>query len=186
MKKLQPQQQKEILGILRERFERNPDRHGGAAWEEIESKLLADPGKLWSLNEMERTGGEPDLAWFDKKSGRFIFIDFSPESPKGRRNTCYDGEGEEKRLKEGINPGGNALDMAATMGVGLLDEENYRKLQELGEFDTKTSSWIITPADIRKRGGALFCDRRYGHVFTYHNGAQSFYSARGFRGMLEV
>jgi len=162
------------------------NRHKGLAWAKVQAKLEANSGKLWSLNEMERSGGEPDVVGHDKKTGEYIFFDCSAESPNGRRSICYDGEGQEARVKKGVNPGGNAVDMAAAMGIELVTEEQYRELQKLEEFDTKTSSWVKTPSDIRKLGGALFVDRRYGQVFVYHNSAPSFYSGRAFRGLLRV
>lgn len=173
-----------MLGILKARFGKNMPRHKGIAWADVLARLEAAPEKLWSLNEMEDTGGEPDVVGFDKKSGAFIFFDCSPESPKGRTSVCYDREGWESRKEH--RPKDTAMDMAAAMGIEMLSEEQYRGLQKLGEFDLKTSSWVKTPDDIRKLGGALFCDRRFGHVFVYHNGAQSYYGARGFRGWLEV
>lgn len=176
----------DLLKSLSVRFEKNMNRHKGIKWESIREKLEASPDKLWSLGEMERTGGEPDVFFFDEKTGEYVFCDCSAESPSGRLNTCYDGDGQEEREKKGINPSGNAVDMASYMGIELLSEADYHNLQKLGSFDTKTSSWIKTPADIRKAGGALFADRRYGHVFIYHNSAPSFYSARGFRGLLRV
>jgi hypothetical protein len=161
------------------------DRHKGIEWAKIQSKLEADPDeKLFSLNEMERTGGEPDVVAYDKKTGEYIFFDCSPESPKGRRNVCYDREALDARKEH--KPEDNAMDMAAAMGIELLTEDQYRELQKLGDFDTKTSSWVKTPSYIRKYGGAIFCDRRYDHVFMYHNGAESYYGARGFRGSLRV
>jgi hypothetical protein len=181
MKVKQPE---ELLRTLKARFEKNMSRHQGLEWAKVQAKLGANPEKLWSLNEMERTGGEPDVVGHDNKSGEYIFYDCSAESPKGRRSSCYDREALESRKEH--KPENNAMDMAAAMGVELLTEEQYRGLQELGAFDTKTSSWVKTPADIRKLGGALFCDRRYGHVFVYHNGAESYYAARGFRGSLRV
>jgi len=189
--KLSPEQRQELLGVLKARFEKNMDRHKGLEWAKVQSKLEADPdslrdNKLWSLNEMERTGGEPDVGGQDKKTGEYIFYDCSAESPKGRRNVCYDREGQEAREKQGIHPAGNVIDMVATMGIELLTEEQYRELQKLGKFDEKTSSWLKTPSDIRKAGGAIFADYRYGNVFVYHNGAPSFYSARAFRGSLRV
>jgi len=179
-------QRDELLGVLKARFEKNKNRHKGIEWAGVQAKLEANAEKLSSLQEMERTGGEPDVIGFDKKTGEYVFCDCSAESPKGRRSICYDRDGQEAREKEGIHPEGNAIDMAATMGIELLNEEQYRELQKLGNFDTKTSSWVVTPPEIRKLGGALFCDRRYDHVFVYHNGAQSFYSARAFRGLLRV
>src|SRR5687767_4929933 len=183
-KELSTKQREELLGSLKARFEKNMDRHKGMEWTQVEAKLAADPGKLLSLNEMEITGGEPDVVGFDKKSGEYLFFDCSAESPKGRRSICYDGEALRSRKEH--KPKNSAGEMAAAMGIELLTEEQYRYLQALGEFDTKTSSWIKTPADIRKVGGALFCDRRYGHVFVYHNGAESYYAARAFRGSLRV
>jgi hypothetical protein len=160
------------------------NRHKSVEWAKVQEKLEANIGKLWSLNEMERTGGEPDVVGFDKKTGEYVFYDCSTESPKGRRSVCYDGEALESRKEH--KPKNSAVDMAAAMGVELLTEDQYRALQELGEFDTKTSSWVQTPAGIRELGGALFCDRRYDHVFVYHNGAESYYAARAFRGSLKV
>ena len=177
-------QREELLSALKARFEKNMSRHKGVEWAEVQAKLEANPEKLRSLNEMEETGGEPDVAGFDKKMGEYIFIDCSAESPKGRRNVCYDREGQESRKEH--KPEANAIDMATAMGIELLTDEQYRELQKLGEFDTKTSSWVKTPADIRKLGGALFCDRRYGNVFTYHNSAPTYYAARAFRGSLRV
>lgn len=182
--KLSASQATELLDILKKRFEKNKKRHSGIEWVNVQEKLQANPGKLWSLNEMEITGGEPDVVRFDKKTGEYIFFDCAEESPKGRRSTCFDREGWESRKEH--RPENTAIDMAEEMGVELLTEEEYRFLQELGNFDLKTSSWIQTPASIRKLGGALFCDRRYDHVFTYHNGAQSYYGARGFRASLRV
>lgn len=177
-------QRAELLGTFKTRFEKNMNRHKGLEWAKVEAKLEANPEKLWSLNEMERTGGEPDVVGHDKKTGEYTFYDCSAESPKGRRSVCYDREALEARKEH--RPENSAIDMAAAMGVELLTEEQYRALQKLGNFDNKTSSWVKTPADIRKLGGALFCDRRYGQVFLYHNGAESYYSARGFRGSLTV
>ena len=181
---MKAQQRKELLRALNVRFEDNMNRHEGLVWAEVRARLEADADKLWSLNEMERTGGEPDVVNHDKKTGEYLFYDCSAESPEGRRNVCYDREGLESRKEH--KPDNNAIDMAAAMGIELLTVEQYRELQNLGNFDAKTSSWVKTPADIRKLGGALFCDRRYGTVFVYHNGAQSYYSARGFRGSLRV
>lgn len=175
-----------VLETVKKRFEANRDRHPGILWEMVEARLKADGEKLRALGEMERTGGEPDVIGQDAYTGEVLFVDCSPETPAGRRNGCYDGEGEAQRVKKGIFPSGNAVDMAAAMGVQLLTEEQYRGLQQLGEFDLKTSSWIRTPPDVRKLGGALFMDRRYGRVFVYHNSAPSFYSVRGFRGLLRV
>jgi Protein of unknown function (DUF4256) len=183
-KDLSPERREDLLGALKARFEKNMNRHKGLEWAKVEAKLEANAGKLWSLNEMERTGGEPDIVGYDKKTGEYIFYDCSPESPKGRRSVCYDREALESRKEH--KPEGNAVDMAATMGIEPLTEEQYRELQKLGNFDTKTSSWVKTPSDIRKRGGALFCDRRYDTVFVYHNGAESYYAARAFRGSLRV
>jgi len=174
----------ELLEVLRVRFEHNLNRHQELEWANVQTKLEANPEKLWSLNEMEITGGEPDVIRHDKKTDLYIFCDCSPESPKGRRNVCYDRQAQESRKEH--KPGNNAIDMAAAMGIELLTEEQYRELQKLGNFDTKTSSWVKTPANIRKLGGAIFCDRRYDTVFTYHNGAETYYSSRGFRGLLTV
>ena len=183
-KKLSPKQREELLRALKARFEKNINRHKGLEWAKVQAKLEANTEKLWSLNEMERTGGEPDVVGHDQKAGEYIFCDCSAESPKGRRSVCYDLEGQESRKE--YKPENNAIDMAAAMGIELLTEEQYRELQKLGNFDTKTSSWVKTPSEIRKLGGALFCDRRYGHVFLYHNGAESYYGARAFRGLLRV
>ncbi|MEI8046468.1 MAG: DUF4256 domain-containing protein [Bacteroidota bacterium] len=183
-KELSSEQQEELVRALKTRFEKNMNRHLGIDWAKLQAKLESDTEKLWSLNEMEKTGGEPDVVGFDKSSGEYIFYDCSAESPKGRRSICYDREGLESRKE--YKPENNACDMAADMGIELLTEEQYRELQELGNFDTKTSSWVKTPAGIRKLGGALFCDRRYGCVFVYHNGAESYYGVRGFRGSLKV
>jgi len=177
-------QRQELLGVLQARFEKNMNRHKGLEWGEVQAKLEANPEKLWSLKEMESTGGEPDVVGHDKKTGEFIFYDCSAESPKGRRSICYDREALNARKEN--KPKDSALDMAAAMGVELLTEEQYRDLQKLGSFDTKTSSWVLTPAEIRKLGGALYCDRRYNQVFLYHNGADSYYAARGFRSSLTV
>ncbi|WP_274474516.1 DUF4256 domain-containing protein [Mangrovimonas aestuarii] len=181
---LSPQEQTDILKILKNRFTENMNRHKGLDWHGVEEKLKANPNKLWSLNEMEKTGGEPDVVDFDKETGEYIFYDCSQESPKGRRSCCYDIEALESRKKH--KPDHNALDLAKAIGIEILNEEQYRKLQTFGNFDTKTSSWIKTPADIRKLGGALFSDFRYNHVFVYHNGAESYYAARGFRGVLRI
>lgn len=183
-KELPTQQREQLLKTLKARFEKNMHRHKGLEWNKIQSRLEAHTEKLWSLNEMERTGGEPDVVGYDKKTGEYIFYDCSAESPKDRRNVCYDREGLESRKEH--RPANNAVDMAADMGIELLTEEEYRELQKLGEFDTKTSSWIKTPPKIRDLGGAFFCDRRYDHIFLYHNGAQSYYAARAFRGSLKV
>src|SRR6266404_1210473 len=183
-KELSPGQREELLRALKARFEKNMNRHKGLEWAKVQAKLEANTETLWSVNEMERTGGEPDVVGFDKKTGEYTFYDCSAESPKGRRSLCYDGEALESRKEH--KPKNNAFDMAAAMGIDLLSEEQYRELQKLGNFDTKTSSWIKTPSDIRELGGAVFCDRRYDHVFVYHNGAESYYAARGFRGSLRV
>ena len=179
-KELSLEQREELLEILKARFEKNMNRHKELEWSKVQAKLEANTEKLWSLNEMEITGGEPDVVGHDKKSGEYIFYDCSIESPKGRRSVCYDLEALESRKKH--KPENNALDMASDMGIELLTEEQYRELQELGKFDMKTSSWVQTPANIRKLGGAIFCDWRYDTVFVYHNGAESYYAARGFRG----
>jgi hypothetical protein len=190
-KEISPKQREELLRALKARFEKNMNRHKGLEWAKVQAKLEAHAEKLWSLNEMERTGGEPDVVGHDKKTGEYIFYDCSAESPKGRRSVCYDGEALEARKEH--KPANNALDMAFAMGIELLSKEEYRELQELGNlvspaggFDTKTSSWVKTPSDIRKLGGAIFADFRYGNVFVYHNGAESYYAARGFRGSLKV
>lgn len=182
--KFSPKQQEELLETLKVRFEKNMNRHKSLIWNKVQARLEADAGKLWSLNEMERTGGEPDVVGYDKKTGEYIFYDCSAESPKGRRSVCYDRKALESRKEH--KPKNNALDLAAAVGIEILTEEQYRELQKLGNFDSKTSSWIKTPADIRKLGGALFCDCRYGKVFVYHNGAESYYAVRGFRGSLRV
>ncbi|GAB3273686.1 DUF4256 domain-containing protein [Larkinella harenae] len=181
---LSAQQQEELFSILRVRFAKNKNRHPGLEWTDVQARIEANPEKAWSLNEMEMTDGEPDVVGFDKETGEYIVYDCSAESPKGRRSVCYDYEGQESRKEH--KPENNAIDMAAEMGIELLTEEQYRALQQLGQFDLKTSSWIKTPAAIRELGGALFGDRRYDHVFVYHNGAQSYYSARAFRGVLRV
>jgi Protein of unknown function (DUF4256) len=181
---LSKRQRKEMLRVLTARFEKNMSRHRGLDWAHVQAKLEANAEKLWSLNEMERTGGEPDVVGHDEKTGEHIFYDCSAESPKGRRSLCYDREALEKRKEH--KPTDNSIDMAAAMGIELLTEEQYRELQKLGNFDTKTSSWVKTPSNIRKLGGALFCDRRFNTVFVYHNGAESYYAARGFRGSLKV
>src|SRR5580704_7716178 len=183
-KDFSPEQRKELLRALKTRFEKTMNRHKGLEWDKVQAKLEANAEKLWSLNEMERTGGEPDVVGHDKKTGEYIFFDCSSESPKGRTSLCYDREGLESRKE--FKPKNTAIDMAAAMGIELLTEEEYLELQKLGNFDMKTSSWIATPAEIRKLGGALYCDRRYGRVFVGHNGAQSYYSARAFRGSLKV
>jgi len=186
IKVLSSSQREELLNTLKVRFEKNMNRHKGLDWAIVQAKLDPPAGgeKLWSLNEMERTGGEPDVTGYDEKTGETIFQDCSAESPKGRRSVCYDREGLESRKE--FKPENNAVELAAAMGIELLTEEQYRDLQETGNFDTKTSSWVKTPAEIRKLGGALFCDRRYNHVFVYHNGAESYYAVRGFRGLLRV
>ncbi len=181
---LSPQQQEELLGILEVRFEKNRNRHKNLEWVDVAARLKVSAEKLWSLHEMERTGGEPDVVGQDPKTGEYVFYDCSPESPKGRRSICYDGEALESRKEH--KPETSALDMAALMGIELLTEEQYRELQELGNFDMKTSSWLKTPSEIRALGGAIFGDFRYDHVFVYHNGAESYYGARGFRGALRV
>src|SRR5436309_2758350 len=183
-KQLSPKQSEELLTALKARFQKNTNRHKGLEWTKVQAKLEANTEKLWSLNEMEKTGGEPDVVGHDKKTGEYIFYDCSSESPQGRTNVCYDREALESRREH--KPKNNAIDMAASMDIELLTEEQYRELQKLGNFDTKTSSWVKTPADIRRLGGALFCDRRYNTVFVYHNGAESYYAARGFRGSLRV
>ena len=183
-KKLSAAQHKELVNILKARFEKNKNRHKGIEWIAVQAKLDANADKLWSLNAMEATGGEPDVVGYDKKTGEYIFYDCSAESPKERRSICYDHEALEKRKEH--KPADSAINMAADMGVEILTEEQYRELQQLGNFDTKTSSWIITPPAIRKLGGALFCDRRYDTVFVYHNGAESYYAVRGFRGSLRI
>jgi hypothetical protein len=188
-KNLSPEQHNDLLSALKTRFEKNMNRHKGLEWANVQAKLAANPDsyrdeKLWSLNEMEVTGGEPDVVAHDKKTGEYLFFDCSAESPKGRRNVCYDHAALESRKE--YKPGNSAVGMAADMGIELLTEEQYRELQQLGKFDAKTSSWIMTPPGIRKLGGALFCDRRFETVFVYHNGAESYYAARGFRGLLRV
>ena len=183
-KELSPKQREELLTALKARFEKNLSRHKGVEWAKVQAKLEANADKLWSLHEMEGTGGEPDVVGHDKKTGEYIFFDCSAETPKGRVSVCYDREGLESRKEH--RPKTTAMDMAATMGIKLLTEEQYLELQKPGEFDTKTSSWVKTPAEIRKLGGALYCDRRYGRVFVGHNGAQSYYAVRGFRGSLRV
>ncbi|HEY5745869.1 MAG TPA: DUF4256 domain-containing protein [Chryseolinea sp.] len=183
-KKLSPEESEELLLTLRARFEKNMKRHKGLEWTKVEAKLEANTDKLWSLNEMETTGGEPDVVGLDKKTGEYIFYDCAAESPKGRRSVCYDHEALESRKEH--KPGNSAIQMAADFGIEILTEEQYRELQKLGDFDTKTSSWIKTPVEIRKLGGAVFCDRRYDTVFLYHNGAESYYAARAFRGALKV
>lgn len=183
-KKLSREQQEQLIKTLKDRFEENMNRHKGIAWDTVLAQLEAKSEKLWSLNEMERTGGEPDVVGHDKKRGEYIFYDCSEESPKDRRSLCYDREALDSRKEH--KPKNSAVDMAAAMGIEMLTEEEYRRLQGLGAFDTKTSSWVQTPDAIRELGGAIFCDRRYNHVFTYHNGAESYYAARGFRGSLRI
>src|SRR6266852_1570957 len=178
------EQREELLRALKARFEKNMNRHKGLGWAEVQARLDANTERLWSLSEMERTGGEPDVVDHDRKTGEYIFYDCSAESPQGRRSVCYDRKAQESRKEH--KPENNAIDMAAAMGIELLTEEQYRELQKLGNFDTKTSSWVKTPSDIRKLGCALFCDRRYDTVFVYHNGAESYYAARAFRGSLRV
>jgi len=184
IKELTPKQHEELLRALKARFAKNMNRHNGIEWDNVQAKVEVNTQKQWSLNEMERTGGEPDVVSFDKRTGEYIFYDCSAESPKGRRSVCYDREALESRKE--YKPENNAVDMAAAMGIEFLTEEQYRELQKLGIFDTKTSSWVKTPAEIRILGGALFCDRRYDQVFVYHNGAESYYAVRGFRGLLRV
>jgi len=183
-KDMKAKQREELLRALKARFEKNMNRHKGLEWAKVQAKLESNPEKLWSLNEMERTGGEPDVVGYDKKTGEYIFYDCSAESPKDRRSVCYDREALESRKE--FKPKDTAMDMAAAMGIEILTEEQYRELQKLGDFDTKTSSWLKTPSEIKKLGGAIFADRRYDHVFVYHNGAESYYAARGFRGSLRV
>jgi hypothetical protein len=184
VKKLSTRQQEEVLRVLESRFEKNRNRHQGLEWANVQAKLEANPEKLWSLLQMESTGGEPDVVGQDKNTGEYLFYDCSAESPKGRRSVCYDWEGQQARKEH--KPATNAIDMATAMGIELLTEAQYRELQTLGNFDTKSSSWVKTPEAIRELGGALFCDRRYNHVFVYHNGAESYYAARAFRGLLRV
>jgi hypothetical protein len=183
-KEIKATQREDLLATLQTRFEKNMSRHKGLAWSQVAARLEAKADKLWSLVEMERTGGEPDVVGHDKKTGDYVFYDCSAESPQGRRSLCYDREALEARKEH--KPKDSAIGMAAAMGVELLTEEQYRELQRLGDFDTKTSSWVQTPAEIRKLGGAVFCDRRYDHVFVYHNGAESYYAARGFRASLRI
>ena len=183
-KVLEATQREELLRALKARFEKNMSRHQGLEWAEVQAKLEAKPDKLWSLSEMERTGGEPDVVGYEKETGEYTFCDCSAESPKGRRSLCYDRQALDERREN--KPANTAVDMAAAMGIELLTEDQYRALQQLGKFDTTTSSWVHTPAAIRKLGGAVFCDRRFGHIFLYHNGAESYYAARGFRGSLRV
>ena len=183
-KELSSEQSQELFDTLKTRFEKNTDRHKGIEWAKVQAKLEANTGKLWSLSEMERTGGEPDVVGYDNKTGEYLFYDCSAETPKGRRSLCYDRAAHEARKE--FKPENTVIDVATEMGIDLLTEEEYRALQEIGKFDTKTSSWVKTPANIRKLGGAIFCDRRYDTVFLYHNGADSYYAARGFRGSLKV
>ncbi len=183
-KDLSPKQREELLKILKARFEKNMNRHEGLEWAKVQAKLETNPEKVWSLNEMERTGGEPDVVGHDEKTGEYVFFDCSAETPKDRRSLCYDRDALDQRKES--KPKNSARDMAAAMGIELLTEEQYRELQKLGEFDTRTSSWVKTPADMRKLGGALFGDRRFGRVFFYHNGAESYYSGRAFRGSLRI
>ena len=184
IKELSADHRDELIRVLKTRFEKNMPRHKGLDWAKVQAKLEANADKLWSLDEMEVSGGEPDVIGYDEKTGEFLFCDCSPESPKGRRSLCYDREAWESRKE--FKPENNVVDVAAEMGIELLSEDQYRALQELGKFDLKTSSWVKTPAEIRKHGGAIFCDRRYEHIFMYHNGAESYYAARGFRGLLRV
>ncbi|MFC4162523.1 DUF4256 domain-containing protein [Epilithonimonas zeae] len=181
---LSSEQQEELIKILKIRFEKNPNRHENIQWEDVQKKLESNPEKLWSLNEMERTEGEPDVVGYDKKTDEYLFIDCSSESPKGRRSLCYDREALNSRKEN--KPANSAVDLANEIGIEILNEEQYRELQTLGNFDLKTSSWVKTPDNIRKLGGAVFCDKRYNTVFLYHNGAESYYAARGFRGILRV
>jgi hypothetical protein len=183
-RQLPPEQREALLGTLKARFEKNMNRHNGLRWTAVQARLEANPETLWSLHEMERTGGEPDVVGHDTKTGEYVFYDCSAESPKGRRSVCYDGEAREARKEH--KPKDSAMEMAAAMGIEILTEAQYRELQTLAEFDTKTSSWVETPPEIRARGGAIFCDRRYGRVFTYHNGAESYYAGRAFRASLRV
>ncbi|CAM3718508.1 DUF4256 domain-containing protein [Flavobacterium chungbukense] len=183
-KELTPNEQEEILSTLEKRFEKNKNRHENLDWSKIEAKLKVNPEKLWSLEQMENTEGEPDVVGYDKNTDEYLFVDCAPESPKGRRSVCYDHEALEKRKEH--KPANSAVNMAEEMGIEILNEEQYKDLQKLGKFDTKTSSWILTPPEIRKLGGAIFCDFRYNTAFVYHNGAESYYAARGFRGLLRV
>lgn len=183
-KKLSPEHNEKLLSILKTRFEKNRHRHEGVEWSKVREKLEANPNKLWSLNEMEETDGEPDVVGYDQKTNEYIFYDCAAESPKGRRSFCYDGEALASRKEH--KPKDSVINRAAAMGIEILTEEEYRELQQFGKFDTKTSSWVKTPSAIRELGGAIFCDRRYDHVFVYHNGAESYYGARGFRGSLRV
>lgn len=183
-KELSPKEREDLLGAVKARFEKHLHRHKGLAWEKVQARLEANPGKLWSLHEMEKTGGEPDVVGHDQKTGEYLFFDCSPESPKGRMSVCYDREALDSRKEH--KPRTSAMEMAAAMGIELLTEEQYQELQKLGPFDTKSSSWLIAPAGIRKHGGGIYGDRRYDRVFVYHNGAQSYYAGRGFRGSLKV
>ena len=183
---ISPEQEQQLLEVLKLRFEKNAERHKGLEWAKVQAKLEAQPGKLSSLSAMESTGGEPDVVGYDEKTDEYILYDCSEQSPSGRRSICYDGEGEQARVKKGVHPGGNAVDLAAAMGVELLNEDQYRELQQMGEFDTKTESWLKTPAEIRDLGGAIYGNRRYNTVFVGHNSAPSFYAGRGFRGWLRV
>jgi hypothetical protein len=183
-KKITAEQRDELLNVLKIRFDKNKNRHKGVEWDDVQARLKSNAEKLWSLHEMERTGGEPDVVGIDKKTGEYIFYDCSDESPKGRRSICYDHEALEARKEH--KPENSAIQMATDMGINMLTVEEYRELQKLGKFDTKTSSWVKTPSDIRKLGGAIFCDFRYGNVFVYHNGAESYYAARGFRGCIRI
>ena len=185
-KNLSPEERQDLLKVLKARFEKNLNRHKGLEWAAVHARLEANPEKLWSLNEMEKTGGEPDIVGHDETTGEYIFYDCSAETPTGRRKSCYDREGQAEREKKGLHPEGNVIDMAVAMGIEPLSEEQYRELQKLGHFDMKTQSWLKTPSDIRKLGGALFADYRFGHVFVYHNTAPCFYSGRAFRGSLRV
>lgn len=183
---ISPEQGEQLLEVLKLRFEKNAERHKGLEWAKVQAKLEAQPGKLSSLHAMESTGGEPDVVSYDEETDEYVLYDCSEQSPSGRRSTCYDGEGEQARVKKGVHPGGNAADLAAAMGIELLNEDQYRELQQMGEFDTKTESWLKTPAEIRDLGGAIYGNRRYNTVFVGHNSAPSFYAARGFRGWLRV
>ncbi|MFW9867638.1 MAG: DUF4256 domain-containing protein [Candidatus Thorarchaeota archaeon] len=185
-KDLSSEECEKLFSVLKARFEKNMNRHKGLEWSNIQAKLEANSENLWSLSEMERTGGEPDVVGYDEKTDEYILYDCSAESPKGRRSICYDHEGQEVREKKGVHPAGNAIDLAGAIGIEVLTEEQYRELQELGNFDMRTSSWVKTPSDIRKLGGAIFCDYRYDHVFVFHSSAHTFYSSRGFRGSLRV
>lgn len=181
---LSPEQREELLATLKTRFDKNKGRHKGIEWSAVLQKLESDPAKLWSIGQMEETGGEPDVTGFDKKTGEYLFVDCAAETPKGRRSVCYDREGLDSRKE--FKPDNTAVDLAEAMGVEMLDEDQYHELQKLGDFDLKTSSWLKTPDDVRKLGGAIFGDKRYGRVFIYHNGAQSYYGGRAFRGMIRI